>query len=112
MKNENATRFVSKNQCSIKGIIDYEIAKKMKKTKFYVPVLYSNSSRIAASFDAVKNTDYYQTALDVVDKTKLYISKDGIYKNTVVNPIKDMNVKYNVKTGFFRTAAFEINLKK
>lgn len=109
---EKMTSFAVVNRCSLKGIIDYEIAKKMKKTKFYVPVLYSNPSRIPASFDAVKNTDYYQTALDVVDKTKLYISKDGIYKNITVNPIKDMNVKYNVKTGFFRTAAFEINLKK
>ncbi|MDR7211930.1 fibronectin type III domain-containing protein [Flavobacterium piscis] len=109
---EIMTNFAVSNKCSLKGIIDYEIAKKMKKVKFYVPVLYSNPSRIAASFDAVKNTDYYQTALDVVDKTKLYISKDGVYRNIVVNPIKDMNIKFNMNTGFFRTAAFEINLKK
>lgn len=109
---EKMTTFAVSNKCSLKGLIDYEIAKKKQKTKFYIPVLYSNPNRIAASYDAVKNTDYYQTALDVVEKAKLYISKDGIYKNIVVNPIKDMNVKYNVKTGFFRTSAFEINLKK
>lgn len=109
---EKMTNFAVANTCSLKGIIDYEIAKKMQKTKFYVPVLYSNPTRIAASYDAIINTDYYQTALDVVDKTKLYISKDGIYKKLDITPIKDMNVKYNSKTGFFRTAAFEINLKK
>jgi hypothetical protein len=109
---EKMTDFAISNKCSLKGIIDYEIAKKMKKTKFYVPVLYSNPYRIAASFDAIQNSDYYQTALDVVDLTKLYISKDGIYTNVLVNPIKDMNIKFNTKTGFFRTAAFEINLKK
>ncbi len=109
---EKMTNFAVSNKCTLKGIIDYEIAKKIKKEKFYVPVLYSNPNRIAASFDAVKNTDYYQTAIEIVDKTKSYISKDGIYKKIVVNPIKDMSVKFNIKTGFFRTAAFEIILKK
>ncbi|KIQ16433.1 hypothetical protein RT99_20390 [Flavobacterium sp. MEB061] len=109
---ERMTTFAVSNKCSLKGIIDYEIAKKMKKVKFYVPVLYSNPNRIAASYDAVINTDYYKTALEVIDETKLYILKDGVYKNIEVNPIKDMNVKFNFKTGFFRTAAFEINLKK
>ena len=109
---EKMTSFAVSNKCSLKGIIDFEIAKKMKKTKFYVPVLYSNPNRIAASYDAVKNTDYYQTALDIVDKTKSYIFKDGIYKKIVIYPVKDMSVKFNIKTGFFRTAAFEITLKK
>lgn len=108
---ERMTSFATANTCPLKGIIDYEIAKKMKKTKFYIPVLYS-TYRIAAGYDAVKNTDYYQTALDVVEKTKLYIAKDAIYTNVKVVPIKDLNVKFNLKTGFFRTAAFEVNLKK
>ena len=84
----------------------------MKKTKFYVPVFYSKPSHTFASIDAIKNTDYYQTAIDVVNNTQKYILMDDIYKKVETNPIKDFNVKFNIHTGFFRTVAFEMNLKK
>ena len=100
------------NKCSLKGIIDYEIAKKKGVTKFYIPVFYSKPSRIAASYDALINSDYYNIALDVVEKKKLYIAQDGIYKKVTIKVIKDLNVKFNFKTGFFRTVAFEVNLEK
>ena len=50
--------FVSKNKCSMKGIIDFEIAKQRNKKEFYIPVFYSSPLRVLASGDAVFNTDY------------------------------------------------------
>ena len=50
--------FVAKNKCSMKGIIDFEIAKQRNKKEFYIPVFYSSPLRFLASGDAVFNTDY------------------------------------------------------
>ena len=51
-------KFATDNKCSLKGIIDYEIAKKRKKREFYIPVYYSSPKRVAASFEATLLTDY------------------------------------------------------
>jgi hypothetical protein len=65
---------------------------------------------LAASFDAIKNTDYYQVAKDATAKTKKYILQDG-KKDVTINPEKDWNIKINIGTGFFRTLAFKIQFK-
>lgn len=48
------TKFATDNKCSLKGIIDYEIAKKRGKKVFYIPVFYSSPTRFFASLDAIK----------------------------------------------------------
>lgn len=75
------------NNCSLKGIIDYEIAKQRNLNSFYVPIFYSTQFRLAASYDAKFVTDYVKTAEDAVNYAKLYIKDDGI--PTVISyPVK------------------------
>jgi hypothetical protein len=98
--------FAKKNECSMKGIIDYEIAKKRNKKEVIIPVFYSNPKRFFASYDALINTDYYKTATEVLDYTKKYILNDN-KKIVLVKKVKG-NSKINFSTGFFNTLAFKI----
>lgn len=53
------TKFVAENKCSLKGIIDYEIAKKKReKREFYIPVFYSSPKRPLASGDSTYVINY------------------------------------------------------
>ena len=63
--------FAVSEQCTLKGIIDYEISKKLKKDYFFIPVFYSK--QFVASLDAVFNTDYVELAKKVKDSTLKYL---------------------------------------
>ncbi|WP_343705813.1 fibronectin type III domain-containing protein [Flavobacterium sp.] len=106
------TRFVSKNKCSMKGIIDFEISRKLNKKIFYVPVFYSEPQRILASIDAVFKTNYLKIAEDIVKDTSKYLIEQGIpEKNIQVEEINDwFSPKIN-KGGLFVTEAFKITIK-
>ncbi len=98
--------FASLKNCSLKGIIDYEIAKKQGKRTFYIPVFYSKADRIAASVDAVLMTDYLQVAKDALSRTKEYLDQKGVLYT--VETINGNKTYYN-KNGTFKTKAFKIS---
>lgn len=101
--------FASVNKCTMKGIIDYEIAKKRNKKEVVIPVFYSNPNRFFASLDAVTNSDYYNTATEVVTNTKKYIISEN-KKVILVDKIKGSS-KVNFSTGFFNTLAYKIKFE-
>lgn len=96
---------------SMKGIIDYEIAKFLGKKEIYIPVYYANSPRILASIDGIK-TNYLQIAKNVLELTKKYIVEQGVPSNNImVEEINNwINPKINIG-GFYVTEAFKILLK-
>ncbi len=104
---EKMMNFISKNKCSMKGIIDFEIAKIRKKKVFYIPVFYSSPNRTMASVDAVFNTNYMGSAEDAKNYTLEYMKESGI--NGIVEEIKG-NVKISFMSDdfFYRTKAFKI----
>ncbi|WP_343697487.1 fibronectin type III domain-containing protein [Flavobacterium sp.] len=106
------TRFVSKNKCSMKGIIDYEISRKLNKKVFYIPVFYSEPQRVLASGDAIFKTNYLKVAEDIVKNTSKYLIEQGILqKNIKVEEIDNwFNPKINIE-GVFVTEAFKITIK-
>lgn len=99
--------FASSNKCSLKGIIDYEIAKKLGKKTFYIPVFYSTQSRAVAYMEAVFLTNYLQVAKNAVKKTKEYLLQQGITVDVqeINGPLK------RTKEGVFTTLAYKITLK-
>jgi hypothetical protein len=104
-------RFASKQKCSLKGIIDYEITKKLNKKTVYVPVFYSESIRVLASGDAIIMTNYLQTAKDIVENTKKYLIEQGISANNI--KIEEIDNWFNPKInggGVFVTEAFKITI--
>ncbi|WP_456312379.1 hypothetical protein [Pseudomonas shirazensis] len=76
---EKMTKFATANKCSLKGIIDYEIAKKRGKREVYIPVYYSSPNRIIATGDAAFMSDYLQKAKDAKEFTTKYMMYDGNY---------------------------------
>lgn len=75
---------------SLKGIIDYEIAKKLNKKTFYVPVFYASGDRFLAALDANVLTNYLQVAENVVSTTKNYLIEQGISASDInVEEIKE-----------------------
>jgi hypothetical protein len=102
-------KFATDNSCTMKGLIDYEIAKKRNKKEVIIPVFYSSPNRVPASYDALINSDYYKTATDVVDNTKKYIILDS-KKVVLVDKVKG-NAKVNFSTGFFNTLAFKMKFE-
>lgn len=104
---ERMTQFASHNKCSMKGIIDFEIAKIRNKKIFYVPVFYSSPERAMASVDAVFNTDYMSNAEDAKNFTVKYIKEQGL--NPSVQEIEG-NIKVSFVTDdfFYSTEAFKI----
>ena len=99
--------FIKIEECSMKGIIDYEIAKLRGKKVLYIPVFYSSPTRIFASFDAFLNSDYYISALNTLKFTKKYILQD---EKTIIKEetVRNNDVKVNLSSGFFNTIAFKI----
>ena len=76
---------------SMKGIIDYEIAKKLNEKVFYVPVFYASGDRLLALADATVMTDYLKVAKDVVNNTKKYLTEQGISANDIkVEEIREL----------------------
>ncbi|WP_185216885.1 MULTISPECIES: hypothetical protein [unclassified Chryseobacterium] len=109
---ERMVNFVKKMSCSLKGIIDFEIAKRLGFNQFFVPVYYASGDRAAASVDSVK-TDYLQVAKDIVRDTKSYLKEQNILeKNIIVTEIFNPNILLINKNGFFRTEAFQITIIK
>ena len=101
--------FVTKNKCSMKGIIDYEIAKKIGKKVFYVPVFFSDG-RALATVDGVFISDYLQVSKDIVENTKKYLIEQGISENNIkVEEIKGVERKININ-GVFDIEAFKITV--
>ena len=99
--------FVKLNKCSMRGIIDYEIAKKRDVNYIFVPVFYSNPWRVAASIDALINTNYYSEALKSTKLTVQYIRQDGrICEEPEAQ--RTWNIKFSIKEGFFNTEAFKL----
>ncbi len=104
---EKMTRFVSRNKCSMKGIIDFEIAKIRKRKMFYIPVFYSSPKRAMASVDAVFNTDYMNSAENAKDFTSKYMKEQGL--NAVVEEIEgNIKVSFISDDFFYSTQAFKI----
>lgn len=68
---------------SMKGIIDYEIAKKLNEKTFYVPVFYASGDRLLALADATIMTNYLKVAKDIVSNTKIYLLEKGISANDI-----------------------------
>lgn len=102
-------QFATTNTCSLKGIIDYEIAKKRGDAFFYIPVFYSTASRPAASYDAVFNTNYLKVAKDALESTKKYLNSKNIkFKVIEING----TTKYNLPEGYFTLQAYKIELLK
>lgn len=75
---EKMVKFAVKNNCSLKGIIDYEIAVKRCKKEVFIPVYYSKINRFFASADAVYNSDYLDTATQVLENTKKYLKESKV----------------------------------
>jgi len=106
------TKFATDNKCSLKGIIDYEIAKKRRKREFYIPVFYSSPNRFFASVDAVKNTDYLKNAKNAKEFATKYMMYEGNYPKPLEGEeITDiLRVKFSLKTEnfFYYTNAFKL----
>jgi hypothetical protein len=96
---------------SQRGVIDYEIAKKLNKKIVYVPVFYSEIIRVLASGDAVLNTNYLKIAKDIVDNTKKYLMEQGISADNI--KVEEIDNWFNPKInrgGVFVTEAFKITI--
>lgn len=74
---ERMVDFAVANTCSMKGIIDYKIAKIRGKRFFYIPVFYSSPNRFAASWDALFITDYLSGANDAKNNSLKYMVTNG-----------------------------------
>lgn len=104
-----ANEHQSGNKCSMKGIIDYEIAKKIGKKVFYVPVFFSDGRELA-TVDGVFISDYLQVSKDIVSNTKKYLIEQGISENNIkVEEIKGVQRKININ-GVFDIEAYKITI--
>jgi transposase len=109
---ERMTKFATENKCSLKGIIDYEIAKKRGKREFFIPVFYSSPTRLAASGDSIAFTDYLQKAKEAKEFTIKYMMYEGNYPipfdgEEITNLL---NLKFSIKTEnyFYYTDAYKL----
>lgn len=68
--------FIVRNKCSMKGIIDYEIAKLRNEKVVYIPIYYANGKILAAVDEAL--SDYEKRAVNVVEYTVKYLGEQGI----------------------------------
>jgi len=68
--------FIVRNKCSMKGIIDYEIAKRRNEKVVYVPIYYANGKVLAAVDEAL--SDYEARAISAVQFTVKYLGEQGI----------------------------------
>ncbi len=66
------TKFAKENKCSMKVIIDFEIARQRHKRVFYIPVYYSSPIRIGATLDELKS-NYISDAEKSKNRTVEYM---------------------------------------
>ena len=99
--------FSSVHKCSMKGIIDYEIAKIRGKRIVYIPVFYSSPNRAAASLDALFNTDYLTGAKSAKDNTIKYMQENGV-TGTVEELKGNVKISFVTEDFFYSTKAFKI----
>jgi len=109
---EKMTRFATENKCSLKGIIDYEIAKKRGKREFYIPVFYSNSIRIAASADESFSTNYLKNAKEARSFAIKYMIEEA--NNSGSPEVEEITSLLNIKVSrfgnlFHYTKAYKLN---
>lgn len=93
-------------QCSMKGIIDFEISRIKNEKVFYIPVFYSTINHPIASADAVFKTNYYELAKESLNFTKEYMSEQGIV-NIKVKEINGDTKKFNTESTWI-IEAYEI----
>ncbi|WP_423147394.1 fibronectin type III domain-containing protein [Rubrolithibacter danxiaensis] len=93
--------FGNKNDCKLKGIIDYEIAIRRNAEYVTIPVYYPAENHLVAVFDADKN-DYLTEAKEVVKATVKYIRSVGISESNIkVIPVwEDFQIKKFATVGF------------
>ena len=93
----------------MKGIIDYEIAKKMNKKIFYIPVFYSDGRPLATA-DGVGISDYLQVGKNAVQNLKKYLIEQGVSeRNIKVEEIIGVERKINLN-GVFDIEAYKITV--
>ena len=99
-------RFAIKNKCSLKGIIDYEIAKKLGKNEFIIPIYYPKDSFLSERDASMNN--YSKIAIDTKNNTKKYI-EENTNRSIMVEEI-------TTKSGFYgnltTTKAYKIKFFK
>lgn len=109
---EKMTNFATENKCSLRGIIDYEIAKKRGRREFYIPVFYSSPTRLAASGDALANTDYLKSAKMAKEFTTKYMMYEGNYPIPLEGEeiTSLLNIKFSFVTDnyFYYTNAYKL----
>jgi hypothetical protein len=111
---EKMTKFATDNKCSLRGIIDYEIAKKRGRKEFFIPVFYSSPTRFFASGDAVIRADYLQGAKDAKTLTISYMIMDDHWPTPldgkeVKTDLLDFRFTFQTHNWFFNTKAFKMN---
>lgn len=102
------TNFAVSNKCKLKGIIDYEIAKILGHSNFFIPVFYSDITRPLASVDAIKNTDYLEEAKSALIFTVKYLKEQGIDGIDIEEVHKDLKVNIN---GFYDLQGYKVSIK-
>ena len=105
---EQMLGYASKNKSKLKGIIDYEIAKKLNKNYFIVPVFYAGDL-FFANIDKLLFTDYMKEAKDAKDNALKYIQSISPNAKIEVIEIKgNMNLNSSC---FYNTLAYKIYFK-
>jgi hypothetical protein len=74
-KFEQMVGYITPKNITMKGIIDYEIAKAIRQTYVDVPVFYASQTHLIATADAMIWTNYSNIAKQVVVNTKAYMSE-------------------------------------
>lgn len=96
---ERMTGFATKNKCSLKGIIDFEIARQRHKRMFYIPVYYSSPSRIGATLDELKS-NYISDAEKAKNKTVEYMLET--YNFPIIEEVNTLKrLKFTLQTSSF-----------
>lgn len=72
---EKMVKFVVKNNCFFKGIIDYEIVVKRCKKEVFILVYYFKINRFFVFVDVVYNLDYLDIVIQVLENIKKYLKE-------------------------------------
>ncbi|PWS28677.1 hypothetical protein DHW03_02185 [Pedobacter yonginense] len=101
--------FAKSERASLKGIIDYEIAKKLGAQEVYIPIFYAKSYMLIAMADAKWLTDYSAIAKKALALTQKYILMDG--RKDVVGSLEVSIKMKNNRSDSFKTNGFKISFK-
>jgi hypothetical protein len=101
---DGMVKYAQDQRCSLKGIIDYQVAKKLGQSEFYIPVFYyykyskKDAPTPGAWLDATLVTDYPEVAKEVLRNTKRYLDMQGVrYKISEV-PVRRIINKNDIVT--------------